>query len=75
MNKELILNLTNSLLYIVIALFLAAIFSMLIGYRIVAKRLVENGMKKSDARAMGQAIAGLLFIALGFIHLKFFVLS
>jgi len=75
MNKELISNLTNSLLYVITALFLAAIFSMLIGYRIVAKRLVKNGMKIGDARAMGQAIAGLLFIALGFIYLKFFVLS
>ena len=75
MHNELISNLTNSLLHAVIALFFATIISILIGYRVVAKRLVNNGMKKGDARAVGQAIAGLLFVTLGYLYLRFFVLA
>ncbi len=75
MHNELISNLTNGLLQIVIAVFFAAIISMLIGYRIVAKRLKNNGMKKSDALAIGQVLAVLLFVTLGYPYLKFFVLA
>ena len=75
MHNELISTLTNGLIHIVIALFFAAIMSMFIGYRIVAKRLKNNGMKKSDALAIGQTIAGLLFVTLGYLYLKFFVLA
>ena len=74
MHNELISSLTNGLLRTVIALFFAAIISMLIGYRVVAKRLTNNGMKKGDALAIGQAIAVLLFVTLGYLNLKFFVL-
>ena len=75
MQNELISNLTSGLLQIVIALFFAAIMSMLIGYRVVAKRLKNNGMKKGDALATGQTIAGLLFVTPGYLYLKFFVLA
>ena len=74
-HNELISNLTNGLLQIVIALFFAATMSILIGYRVVAKRLKNNGMKKGDALAIGQAVAGLLFVTLGYLYLKFFVLT
>lgn len=61
MHNEFIRQLTNGILPLIITLFFAAIFSMLIGYRVVAKRLAQRGMKKGDARAIGQATASLMF--------------
>lgn len=75
MNNELMAQLTNGILSAIITLFFAAIASMLIGYRIVAKRLAQRGMKKGDAKAIGQATASLLFLLIAGIYFKLFVLS
>ncbi len=75
MNNELMAQLTNGILSAIITLFFAAIASMLIGYRIVAKRIAQRGMKKGDAKAIGQATASLLFLLIAGIYFKFFVLS
>jgi len=53
----------------------AAIISMHIGYRIVAKRLAQRGMKKADAKAIGQVTASLLFILLVGIYFKLVILK
>jgi hypothetical protein len=58
-----------------IALFFAAVISMLIGYRIVAKRLAQRGMKKGDAKAIGQATTSILFLLFAGIYFKFAVLA
>lgn len=75
MHNELISHLSNGILSAITALFLAVILSMLIGYRIIAKRLVQRGMKKGDAKALGQATASLLFLLLAGLYLKFVVLG
>lgn len=75
MNQEFLSQLQNELLAIIITMTLAAIISMLIGYRIVAKRLAHRGMKKGDARAIGQATASILFLLISGIYFKFFVLG
>jgi hypothetical protein len=75
MHNELISNLTNNLLSTVISLFFVAIISMVIGYRIIARRLKNNGMKKGDALAIGQAVTVFIFVTIGYLYLKLFVLS
>ncbi|WP_062057469.1 hypothetical protein [Cellvibrio sp. OA-2007] len=75
MNNELLSQLQNDLFVIIIILAIAATISMLIGYRIVAKRLAQRGMKKGDARAIGQATASLVFLLLSWIYFKFVFLT
>jgi hypothetical protein len=75
MNQEFLSQLQNDLLAIIITLTLVAIILILIGYRVVAKRLAQRGMKKGDARAIGQATALLLFLLIAGIYFKLFVLG
>jgi hypothetical protein len=75
MNNELMAQLTNGIFSTIIVLFFTAIISMLIGYRIVAKRLAQKGMKKGDAKAIGQATASLLFLLIAGIYFKFLYLG
>ncbi|WP_039913268.1 hypothetical protein [Cellvibrio mixtus] len=75
MNQEFLSQLQNDLLATIITLTLAAIISMFVGYRVTAKRLAERGMKKGDARAIGQATASLLFLLIAGIYFKLFVLG
>lgn len=75
MAHEIFPQLQHDLFAIIITMTLAAIISMLIGYRIIAKRLAQRGMKKGDARAIGQATASLLFLLIAGIYFKFFVLG
>jgi hypothetical protein len=74
MIQEFLSQLQNNLLAITITLTFAAIISMFIGYRIVAKHLAHRGMKKGDARAIGQATASLLFLLIAATYFKLVVL-
>lgn len=75
MNQEFFSQLQNNLCASIITLMVAAIISVLIGYRIVAKRLAQRGVKKGDAKAIGQATASLLFILLVGIYFKLVILK
>ena len=75
MQQQFLSQLQNDLLTIIITLSFAAIISILIGYRIVAKPLAHRGMKKGNARAVGQATASLMFLLIAGIYFKFFVLG
>ena len=75
MVHEIFPHLQRDLFAIIITMTLVAIISMIVGYRIVAKRLAQRGMKKGDAKAIGQATASLLFLLIAGIYFKFFVLS
>jgi uncharacterized membrane protein (DUF373 family) len=75
MHNELIGQLTSGILPAIIALLCSAVFSMFIGYRVVTKRLAQRGMKKGDAKAIGQATASVLFLLITGIYFKLFVLS
>lgn len=75
MHNEFLSQLGSGLISAIIALLFTAMLSMLIGYRIVAKHLVQKGMKKGDAKALGQATASLLFLLLAGIYVKFAILG
>lgn len=75
MNNEFISQLSNGILSAIIALLLLAALSMLFGYRFIAKELIKIGMKKGDAKAMGHAVTVMIFLTLGALYLKFFVLN
>lgn len=75
MHNELIGQLTSGILPAIIVLLCSAMISMFVGYRFVAKRLTQRGMKKGDARAIGQASASLLFLLIAGIYFKFIILN
>ena len=75
MNNEFISQLNNRILSAIIALLFLASLSMLFGYRFIAKELIRIGMKKGDAKALGQATASLIFLLLAGIYFKFVALG
>ena len=75
MHNELIGQLTSGILPAIVVLFCFAVISMFVGYRVVAKRLAQRGMKKGDARAIGRTTASILFLLIAGIYFKLFVLN
>lgn len=75
MNREFLSQLQNDLLAIIIILTLTAIISIFVGYRVIAKRLAQRGMRKGDARAIGQTTASFLFLLIAGIYFKFVILG
>ncbi|MFC3116975.1 hypothetical protein [Cellvibrio fontiphilus] len=71
MNNELMAQLTNDIIPAIIVLLYSAMTSMFVGYRVVAKRLAQRGMKKGNAKAIGQATASILFLLIARIYFKF----
>jgi hypothetical protein len=61
MNREFLSQLQNDLLAIIITLTLTAIVSMLVGYRVIAKRLAQRGMKKEMRKPLGKQAHHLYF--------------
>lgn len=75
MHNELIGQSASGILPAIVVLFCSAVISMFVGYRVVAKRLVQRGMKKGDAKAIGQATASILFLLIAGIYFKLFILG
>ena len=75
MHNELIGQFTSGILPAIVILFCSAVISMFVGYRVVAKRLAQRGMKKGDAKALGQATASLLFLLIAVIYFTLFVVG
>ena len=61
----------SNLTLLIIVLIAVVLASMFFGYRFVVTKLVDKGMKESDAHTFGKASALLVFVALVFVYFKY----